>query len=78
MVGPFVYFHTSCVGTAKALARLFRCLPKSLLVGYVISTIISWAGSFACMFKVSALVAVCLPSHVLGLCSCLKLQFVQK
>ena len=32
-VGPFVYFHTSCVRTAKAL------------VAYVISTIISWAGS---------------------------------
>ena len=25
LVGPFVYFHTSCVRTAKALARLRRC-----------------------------------------------------
>ena len=32
LVGPFVYFHTLCVRTVKALA-------------YVISTIISWAGS---------------------------------
>ena len=46
-VGPFLYFHTSCVQTAKALARLCRCqgLPESSLVTYVISTIISWAGS---------------------------------
>ena len=34
LVGPFFCFHTSCVRTAKALAR------------YVISTKISWAGSF--------------------------------
>ena len=33
LVGSFVYVHTSCVRTAKAL------------VAYVISTIISWAGS---------------------------------
>ena len=48
LVGSFVYFHTSCVQTAKALARLRRCvgLPEPLLVAYVISTIISWAGSF--------------------------------
>ena len=25
LVGPFVYFHTSCVQTAKALARLREC-----------------------------------------------------
>ena len=48
LVGPFFYFHTSCVGTARALARLCRCagLPKPSLVAYVISTIISCAGSF--------------------------------
>ena len=40
LVGPFVYFHTSCMRTAKALARLCGSL-----VAYVISTIISWAGS---------------------------------
>ena len=48
LVGHFVYFHTSCVWTAKALARLHRCagLSEPLLVAYVISTIISWAGLF--------------------------------
>ena len=47
-VGPYVYFHTSCVQTAKALARLHRCAcsPEPSLVANVISTIISWAGSF--------------------------------
>ena len=47
LVGPFVYFQTSCMRTAKALSRLRRCadLPKPSLVVYVISTIISWAGS---------------------------------
>ena len=47
LVGPFVYFHTSCVRTAKALARLRRCAgsPEPSLVTYVMSTIISWAGS---------------------------------
>ena len=46
LVGPFVYFHTSCVRTAKALARLRGCAgsPEPSLVAYVISTIISWAG----------------------------------
>ena len=30
LVGPFVYFHTSCVWTAKALVRLHQCadLPE--------------------------------------------------
>ena len=47
-VGPFVYFHALCVRTAKALARLRECAgsPEPSLVAYVISTIISWAGSF--------------------------------
>ena len=47
LVGTFVYFHTSCVRTAKALARLHRCAgsPESSLVAYVISVIISWVGS---------------------------------
>ena len=46
-VGPFLYFHTSCVRTAKALARLRGCagLPEPSLVAYAISTKISWAGS---------------------------------
>ena len=44
---PFVYVHSSCVRTAKALARLRGCAgsPESSLVAYAISTIISWAGS---------------------------------
>ena len=44
LVRPFVYFHTSCVRTAKALARLRGCAgsPEPSLVAYVISTIISW------------------------------------
>ena len=47
-VRPIVYLHTSCVRTAKALARLRGCagLPEPSLVACVISTIISWAGSF--------------------------------
>ena len=49
LVGPFVYIHTSCVRTAKALVRLCRCAgsPEPSLVTCVISTIISWAGSNA-------------------------------
>ena len=45
---PFVYFHTSCVRTAKALARPrgYVGSPDHSLVAYVISYIISWAGSF--------------------------------
>ena len=44
-VGLFVFFHTSCMRTA--LARLRECAgsPEPSLVAYVISTIISWAGS---------------------------------
>ena len=47
LVGPFVYYHTSCVRTAKALARLRDCAgsPEPSPVAYVISTIIAWAGS---------------------------------
>ena len=48
LVRPFVYFHTSFVRTAKALARLRGCAgsPEPSLVAYAISTIISCAGSF--------------------------------
>ena len=47
LVRLIVYFHTSCVRTAKALARLRRCAgsPEPSLVPYVISTKISWASS---------------------------------
>ena len=48
LVGPFIYFHTSSVRTAKALARLRGRTgsPEPSLVAYVLSTIISWAGSY--------------------------------
>ena len=41
LIGPFVYFHTLCVRTAKALARLRRCAVSSepSLFDYAISTI---------------------------------------
>ena len=45
LVRPFVYFHTSCVRTAKAL-RGCAGSPEPSLVAYLTSTIISWAGSF--------------------------------
>ena len=53
-VKPFVYFHTSCVWTVKALARLRECtgLPEPSLVAYVISTTISYAGSIIDWTKV--------------------------
>ena len=40
LVGPFGYLHTSCVRTAKALARLRGCAgsPEPSLFAYVIST----------------------------------------
>ena len=49
LVGPFVYFHTSCVRTVTAaLARLGGCAgsPEPSLVACVISTVNSWAGWF--------------------------------
>ena len=56
LIGPFVCFHTSCVRTAKALARLRGCAgsPEPSLVAYVIITIISWASSFAPFWKHSS------------------------
>ena len=40
LVGPFVYFHTLCVRTAMALARLRECTgsPEPSLVAYAMST----------------------------------------
>ena len=60
LVGPFVYFHTSCVRTAKALARLRGCAgsPEPSLVAYVISTKISWAGSITDHINVILLSAI--------------------
>ena len=46
LVGPFVYFDTSCVRTAKALARLRECAgsPEPSQVAYVIKyhNLMSW------------------------------------
>ena len=43
LVGPFVYFHTSCVRTAKALARLRGCAGshEPSLVAYELAQLIS-------------------------------------
>ena len=48
LVWPFVYFHSSCRRTAKALVRLRGCAgsPEPSLVAYAIRTVISWAGKF--------------------------------
>ena len=45
-------FHTLCVRTAKALARLRGCTgsPEPSLIAYVIRTMISWAGSNSFFF----------------------------
>ena len=53
LVGPFVYFHTSRVRTAKALAKLRECTgsPQPSLVDYLVSTIISWVGSMLFWFR---------------------------
>ena len=55
LVGPFVYYHTSCVRTAKTLARLRECAgsPEPSLVAYMVSTIISWADSYHTLGKSS-------------------------
>ena len=47
-VRSFVYFYSSCVRSAKALARLRGCAgsPEPSLVAYAMSTVISWAGSY--------------------------------
>ena len=60
LVELFIYFHMSCVWTAKALARLrgWADSPEPSLVAYVISTIISWAGSFVFQDTVAALQAL--------------------
>ena len=46
-VRPFVYFHTLCVQTVKALVmRGCAVLPELSLFAYAVSTIISWAGTY--------------------------------
>ena len=56
LVRPFVYFHTSCVRTAKALARLRGCAgsPEPSLVAYVLRTIIHELSHF-CVAALSEL-----------------------
>ena len=53
LVGPFVYFHTSCVRTAKALARLRGCAgsPEHSLVACVISTTCDKSDELAHLWK---------------------------
>ena len=65
LVGPFVYFHTTCEQTAKALARLRGCAgsPEPSLVAYVISTIISWAGSYVVYDNESTCINNCCYTH---------------
>ena len=55
--------HTSCVRTAKALARLRGCAgsPPPSLIAYVISTIISWAGSYIIIWQFHRFSLKCLP-----------------
>ena len=54
LVPPFIYFHILCVWIAKALARLCKCAgsPEPSLVTYVISTVLSWAGSFIFLLNI--------------------------
>ena len=65
LVRPFVYFHTSCVRTAKALVRLRGCAgsPEPSLVAYVISTIISLAAHFIFIPAYSSLYLKCFWYH---------------
>ena len=74
--GHFVYFHTSCVRTAKmrtakALARPCGCAgsPEPSLVDYVISTKISCAGSYVYMITLLMEEITCL--HASRACACL-------
>ena len=70
LVSPFVYFHTFCVRTAKALVRLRGCAgsPEPSLVAYVISTKNSWASSFG-MFC-SAL------AHIMSILEFLVMEYI--
>ena len=44
LVRPFVYFHTLCLQTAKALAGL-RGLPEPSLVAFKYNNLMSWLKS---------------------------------
>ena len=68
LVGPFVCFHTSCMQTATAQARLRGCKgsPEPSLFTYVISTIISWAGSYGvCIYFHENFDTSALPFHII-------------
>ena len=54
---PFVYFHTLCVRTAKALARLS---PEPSLFAYATSTIISWAVSIIFLVSIRVVISTSL------------------
>ena len=62
LVVPFVYFHTSCVRTAKALARLLGCAgsPEPSLVPYVISTKTQFVGIMALDFYIDLKFFICM------------------
>ena len=80
LVGPFIYFHTSCVRTAKALvetARMHR-LTWASLVAYVISTIISWAGSFYDQSPQKLCGQAWPPTRNLWICKIMQFFFYQK
>ena len=50
LVGPFVYFHTSCVRTAKALVRLCGCavFPEPSRFAYKYHNLMSWLKCTSC------------------------------
>ena len=54
LVGPFVYFHTSCAPTAKPLAslRIRADSPETSLLAYVISTFLHGPALFRETFEV--------------------------
>ena len=68
LVEPFVYVHTLCVRTAKALARLRGCAvsPEPSLFAFAISNIISWAGSITCTSYITKQKPLGYPGHELG------------
>ena len=70
LIGLFVYFILRFVWTAKALARLCGLAgsPEPSLVAYVISTIISWAGSNEAFYKIPCLYASMRNLTITALC----------
>ena len=65
LVGPFVDFHTSCVRTAKALAKLCGCTgsPESSLVACdKYHTLMSWHKSL--QWLPATLLVICVSHHL--------------